>query len=87
MSRLQVAGGWSHMLRAFLERLLLGPAGLASVGLPAPVGGEMRMLFAKLTNLLTDGDGHRQALDWKGASSLKPCFKHFNVFKKESRCC
>ena len=63
---------------------MLGPAGLASVGLPLLVGGETGMLYATITNLLSDGDGHRQALDWKGASSLKPCFKHFNVFEKGS---
>jgi hypothetical protein len=44
------------------------------------------LLFARLTNLLSDGDGLRMAFDWKGASSLKPCFKHYNVFKKDTLC-
>ncbi len=71
------------MLRIFLERLLVGPVGLQTVGLPLPIAGGYRMLFGGLSNLLSDGDGHRMGLDWKGASSLKPCFKHVNVFKKD----
>ena len=47
------------MLRLFLERILFGQSGLSTVGLPIKVGGQDRLLFAKLTNLLTDGDGHR----------------------------
>ena len=77
-------GGWSHMLRVFLERLLVGPAGLSTVGMQITIGGRQRLLFARLTNLLSDGDGHRMAMDWKGASGLKPCWKHFNVWKKGS---
>ena len=78
-------GGWSTMLRLFLERLLVGPCGFATVGVPLLIDGEHRLVFARLTNLLSDGDGHRQALGWKGASGLKPCFKHFNVFKKDRK--
>ena len=80
----KVDGSWSYTLRLFLERMLFGQSGLSTVGLPIKVGGPDRLLFAKLTNLLTDGDGHRMGWDWKGASSLKPCWKHFNVFKKDS---
>jgi hypothetical protein len=72
------------MLRLFLERVLFGQSGMSTVGVPIKVGGQDRLLFAKLTNLLTDGDGHRMGWDWKGAGSLKPCWKHFNVFKKDS---
>jgi hypothetical protein len=86
----QVVGGWSHVLKTYLQRQLLGTGGLAGEGLPLVVNGKPLLLFAKLTNLLSDGDGLRQALDWKGHASLKPCFKHFNVFKKDrsvtSRC-
>ena len=79
----QIVGGWSHVLRRFLHRQLLGPMGLASVGVPLTLDGRPVMLFGRLSNLLSDGDGLRQALDWKGSSSLKPCFKHHNVFKKD----
>ena len=71
------------MLSRVLERFLVGPAGLLTVGLPLQIVGSHRLLFARLANLLSDGDGHRMGLDWKGASSLKPCFKHVNVLMKD----
>ena len=77
-----VVGGWSGMLRRIAENLLLGPHGLATAGLPLRIGGLPSLLYGKLTNILADGDGLRQGLDWRGASGLKPCIKHFNVFKK-----
>jgi hypothetical protein len=72
------------MMRLFVERILYGPSGMSTVGVPLLIGGQERILFAKLTNLLSDGDGHRMGWDWKGAASLKPCWKHFNVFRKDS---
>jgi hypothetical protein len=72
------------MLRLFVERILYGPSGMSTVGVPLLIGGQERLLFAKLTNLLSDGDGHRMGWDWRGAASLKPCWKHFNVFRKDS---
>ena len=85
-SRIESAvGGWSAMLASWLRLLLIGPHGLSTVGAPLDLGGGRQvMLYARLSNLLSDGDGHRQALDWKGASALKPCFKHPNVFKRGS---
>jgi hypothetical protein len=80
----KVDGGWSYMMRLFVERILYGQSGMSTVGVPLLIGGQERLLFAKLTNLLSDGDGHRQGWDWRGAGSLKPCWKHFNVFKKDS---
>lgn len=82
----KIVGGWGCCLRRFLERQLLGPNGLAASGCPMTIGGRDVLLFGKVSNLLSDGDGLRQALDWKGASSLKPCFKHFNVYKKACGC-
>ena len=73
-----------RMLRLFLERFLIGQTGTSTVGVPLRIGGQQRILFARVTNLLSDGDGLRQCWDWKGASSLKTCFKHYNVFKKDS---
>ena len=80
-----VIGGWSHMLKRFLHRLLFGPYGLATAGfmLSTKQGGRRATvaLTAKLWTILSDGDGLRQGLDWKGASGLKTCFKHSNVLK------
>jgi hypothetical protein len=78
-----VVGGWSHFLKVYLQRQLVGPCGLSTSGVALVLSGQPVMLFARFTNLLSDGDGLRQALDWRGHGSLKPCFKHCNVFKKD----
>lgn len=50
------------MLRLFLERALLEPSsGLSTVGMPVLFEDRHQMLFARLANLLADGDGLRQA--------------------------
>ncbi len=72
------------MMRLFLERILFGESVLSTVGVPVLIGGQERLLFAKLTNILSDGDGLRMGWDWNGAGSLKPCWKHFNAFMKDS---
>ena len=70
------------MLSRVVERMLIGPAGLLTVGLPLLIAGVHRLLFARLASVLSDGDGLRTGLGWKGASSLKPCFKHMRVVMK-----
>jgi hypothetical protein len=80
----EVAGGWPHFLKRFLLRILLGPNGLASSGFPLAIGAESCPIFAKVANLISDGDGLRAGLDWKGHASLKPCLCHFNVWRKDS---
>ena len=79
----ELQGGWSACLNRFLQHQLLGRDGLATGGVPLLIQGQHIALFARLSNLLSDGDGLRMALDWRGASSLKPCIKHYNVFKKD----
>ena len=44
--------------------------------------GQPKLLFARLGIVLADGEGHMKAFDWKGAGALKPCLRHFNVYKK-----
>ena len=80
----QVRGKWSAILRAFLRLMLLGPEGLHSSGYPVMVGGSYQLLFAKVHTMLSDGDGLRQALEWLGASAMKLCFRHWNVFNPHS---
>ena len=70
------------MVRRFLEHILLRPGGLAVGGVPLMLDDGPIMSFARLSNVLADGDGHMQVWDWKGAASLKPCVKHWNVVKK-----
>ena len=79
-----VAGEWSAMLCCYLRLHLLGPAGISTAGIAVNICGQPLLIHAKLKVLLTDGDGHRMALDWRGSAALKPCFKHFNVWKRGS---
>ena len=80
----KVVGGWSYCLRMFLRRLLLGPLGLASAGMSLSILGRAVLIKGTVTNLLSDGDGLRSALDWRGAAGMKPCFFHWNIFRKDS---
>lgn len=70
------------MARRFLEHILVHPAGLATGGVPLVLDDGPIMLFARLSNVLADGDGHMHIWDWKGAAALKPCVKHWNIVKK-----
>ena len=71
----KIVGGFSHVLRKPLEYTLFGPEGLSTVGLTVCD----TIVFSRLSAVLSDGDGLRQALSWRGASGLKPCFRHFNL--------
>ena len=46
--------------------------------------GNHCMIYAKLGQLLSDGDGLRIAMQWMGQAALKPCWRHLNVVKKGS---
>ena len=85
---LQAVGGWSRLLRDYLRmQLLSAECGLMTTGVPLEVGSGTRnrpcLLWAKLHLLISDGDGLRQALDWNGHQSMKPCFRHWNVLSKD----
>ena len=80
----QVRGGWSSMLKHYFQLQLFGLHGLSSAGVPLIVDGTSYLLFAGIANLLSDGEGFQKALCWKGASGLKPCFLHDNIFKINS---
>ena len=79
-----VDGGWSYFLAIYLERQFFGANALQTAGIPLKLRGEWFLLKAKLVVLLSDGDGLRGALNWKGASSLRPCWCHWNVTKRGS---
>lgn len=80
----KAAGGWSGMLRTFLQLHLTSATGISTAGLPLNLNGETFLLFAELSFLIADGDGLRQALQWKGGGGLKPCFRHWNLLDKDS---
>ena len=80
----EAEGGWSAMLRAYLHLHLFSNTGIATAGLPLVLGGQPFLLFAKLSHMLADAEGHRAALEWKGAAGLKCCLRHWNVLKLNS---
>jgi len=73
------------VLRLILEHMLASSIALGTSGLQLELSQGPTLLFACLSNMLSDGDGLRMAFEWKGASGLKPCIKHYNVFKKDIR--
>ena len=80
-------GGWSHMLAEFLAFLLFSPRGFSTGGVPLELHGHNFLLTARLSHVLSDGDGLRLGFNWKGASGMKPCIRHHNVFSRESDMC
>lgn len=77
----QVDGGWSAMLRRFLNLFLFGDTGISSSGTPIEIDGVFHVIWARVSNILADGDGHRMALSWKGAAGMKPCVRHWNLVR------
>ena len=80
----RVPGGWSRILADFLERFCFGPTGFLAAGVPISLDGNTFLLYATLHVLMSDGDGLRKAFAWRGASSMRPCFKHDNCLKKDA---
>lgn len=77
-----IDGGWGHCLRRFLHLLLFGSQGLATSGVALTLQGAPHLLWARVAFVVADGDGHRMAWDWKGASGMHPCLRHYNVLAK-----
>lgn len=80
----EVDGGWSHMMARYLRLHLLGSQGLMTAGVAVFLFGQPLLIFAKISNILGDGDGLKQLLDWRGAAAIKPCFRHVNIVSKRS---
>ena len=79
-----VVGGWSRMLRDFLLFALRSPSGFEVAGAPLQIHEGHALIFARVAIILSDGDGLRMALEWMGQGCLKPCWRHYNVMRKES---
>lgn len=77
-------GGTSAYLKEVILLLMLGPEGLAGGGWAFLLGGEPCLIHARLGIALSDGDGIRDAMNWKGAASMKPCWFHHNIVRKGS---
>lgn len=79
-----VEGGWSRIFTDLLERMFFGPTGFLTAGVPIGDESGIMILYAQLGFSISDGDGLRKSTAWKGASSMRPCFKHDNVLRKNS---
>lgn len=78
-----IDGRWTRVFADHLEMFFLGAFGLQNVGVLIQSGSRRSMmLYATLGIIISDGDGLRKALNWRGASSMRPCFRHDNVIKK-----
>jgi hypothetical protein len=78
-----VDGAWSCMLKRFFHTFLWGPCGIETAGVALVLCGRPYVLKAKLAVIIADGAGWVQGLEWRGAGSIRPCFKHGNVLKKD----
>ena len=70
-----------------MRLLMMGDLVLACGGIPIVAGDTQAVLHARLSIALSDGDGIRDALNWRGASSMKRCWFHDNVVKQGSGPC
>ena len=80
----KVRGGMSAVMNWFLKRMLWGPHGINSVGATFTLEGLNYVFYAQLAILISDADGHRCVLGWRGANCFKPCPRHMNVWRKDS---
>ena len=79
-----VHAGWSQALKLLLRKFSMHESGPARGGIPFTVGGQTYTIHAKVSDIISDGDGHRQGLEWVGAGGMRCCFLHANVFGKRS---
>lgn len=82
---MEVEGGYSNIIARFLRLLLAGPSGLSTAGVALDLGDRgSAVLFARLANIVADGEGFELAYEWRGASSIRPCLRHWNVLSRDS---
>ena len=77
-------GGLSACLVTYLKTHLMGDLSIQHVGVAFKVDGEIFMLYARLTNLLSDGEGLKLGLDVFGHAGINACVRCMNVLKKNS---
>ena len=59
-------------------------AGLATMGLDLRLGESMKRIRSSKMFFIADGDAHKIAFEWKGASSLRCCLKCQNIWSLNS---
>jgi hypothetical protein len=59
-----VQGGYSHILARYLRLHLAGPLGISTAGVHLDLGEKGNaVLFARLSNIVADGEGFEVAYD------------------------
>ena len=75
-----VSGAYSQCITTYLRKQLMGPCGIFTVGVALNLGlDQPANLRGEVTHVLGDGEGLEQLYQWRGASSIKPCLRHWNV--------
>ena len=79
-----VHAGWSQAPKLFFRRMLIHESSPAKAGIAFICDDIAHIIYVIVSDIISDGDGHRQGLEWIGAGGLKPCFLHGNVWSKNS---
>ena len=79
-----VVGGFPHALAVYLRRQLLGDLGVQKGGTSCQYSGRTFTLFAKLSDIVADGEGLKFAFDYVACSGLRPCIRCPKAFLKGS---
>ena len=80
----EMDGGWSAVLRLIIRTMLVDRAGFSHAGVPIVTETKQFLLYAKLTNILADGDGVRLGYSIKGGGCLKACATCNRTLSKNS---
>ena len=81
----RVDGGFSTVFTEFLKTVIRGVENLQEAGIAIQIGGVFHVIYGALRVVVADGDGLRDASNWKGASGLKLCWRHTKVLQRRSR--
>ena len=78
-----VDGQWSCIFAHIVRMAFVSEGGgFARAGVIIACRGRVFRLFARVANILADGDGFKQLLQWKGANGMKCCPVCDNVVSK-----
>ena len=79
-----LVGGWPNAFRLIMRQLFMSTESFGTTGVAVMVMGQACTIYAKLRWLLSDGDGHRMTMCWRGANGMRPCLGHTNVLMKNA---
>ena len=76
-----VGAGSSNL---FFKRMLMGPQSFTVAGVMVCLHESVHHMQASLGVVVTDGEGWMKGLQWNGHGSMRPCWRHANVFRKDA---